>query len=167
MKKFWLIIILGLAACGGKLSDEQRKRLREGMEDQKIVKLSDSEIVSAGLEQGQTIFAALQSIQFDTTKIDSLEKRYEVKIHYSVPGDSNSDQIQQQLIEAYIAGMATGSLQDNIQKLYKDDTQNAYDMLLYSKPVVSPMPDGVEKLDGVWHIYLSKKQIILKATSGK
>jgi hypothetical protein len=161
------IIVFGflvLTACGGKLSDEQRKRLREGMDDQKIVKLSDSDIVNAALEQGQTVFAALEKVKFDATKVDSISEKYSVKIHWTVPGKGNADLIEQQLIEAYITGMVTGSLQDNIQKLYTDEKQSDYETLLYSKPIVSPMADGVEKLDGVWHIYIPKKQAVLSAS---
>jgi len=137
------------------------------MEDQKIVKLSDSDIVTAALDQGQTVFAALEKIKFNTTKVDSVAGKYEVKIHWTVPGSGNTDQIEQQLIEAYVAGMVTGSLQDNIQKLYTDASQNTYDTLLYSKPIVTRMPNGVDKLDGVWHIYISKKQVVLTASHKK
>jgi hypothetical protein len=160
-------ILLALAACGGRLSDEQRKRLHEGMEDQKIVQLSDSDIVTAALEQGQTVFSALEHVKFNAIKIDSIAGKYAVKIHWTVPGAGNADQIEQQLIEAYVAGMVTGSLQDNIQKLYTNASQSTYDTLLYSKPIVTPMPDGVDKLDGVWHVYISKKQVVLAATHKK
>jgi hypothetical protein len=164
MNRIIFFALMVLTACGGRLSDEQRKRLHEGMEEQKIVKLSDADIVTAALSQGQTVFAALQKIKFDSAKVDSIANRYEVKIHWTVPGKSTADLIEQQLIEAYVAGMVTGSVQDNIQKLYIDDKQNEYETLLYSKPIVMPMPDGVEQLQGVWHIYITKKQAVLAAT---
>ena len=55
MEKLVFVTILLLMACGGSLSDEQRKKLHEGMESQKIIKLSDSEIVTASLDQGRAI----------------------------------------------------------------------------------------------------------------
>jgi hypothetical protein len=29
------------------------------------------------------------------------------------------------------------------------------------------MPDGVENLEGVWNVYLSRKEVILTSTRGK
>jgi len=165
MKKFVLLTILILTACGGSLSDEQRKKLHEGMEQQKIVQLSDSEITSAALDQGKLIAGIIEKFAADEKKIDSVSNRYHAKIKWSVPGASSTSasDIEQQLIEAYVMGMATGSLQDNIQKLHTGTHAEDYDSLLYSRPVVSAMPDGVEKLEGVWNIYFSKKQIVLLA----
>jgi hypothetical protein len=165
MKRTAYILLIVFTACGGKLSDEQRKQMKEGMEQQKIVQLSNSEIVTAALEQGQTIFNVLEKSKFDHTKIDSIAHHYRVKIYWRTPGTADAKEIEQQLIEAYVSGMVTGSLQDNIQELHKAD-QSGYDSLLYSKPIVTPMPDGVEKLEGVWNIYLSKKQVVLML-SGK
>jgi hypothetical protein len=164
MNRIIFFTLIVLTACGGRLSDEQRKRLHEGMEEQKIVKLSDADIVTAALNHGQTVFATLQKVKFDSAKVDSIANQYEVKIHWTVPGKNTADLIEQQLIEAYVAGMVTGSVQDNIQKLYTDDRQTEYETLLYSKPIVMPMPDGVEQLQGVWHIYITKKQAVLAAT---
>ena len=61
-----------LLGCGGSLSDEQRKKLHEGMEDQKIIRVSDSEIVTASLEYGRVIYAAMENIKFDAARIDSI-----------------------------------------------------------------------------------------------
>ena len=63
MKPWILIVPVLLMACGGSLSDEQRKRLHEGMDKQKIVKLSDSEIMSAALDQGRMIFDVLDQTE--------------------------------------------------------------------------------------------------------
>lgn len=165
MKRLIFLSVIILASCGGKLSDEQRKQMREGMEQQKIVQLNDAEIVTAARDQGQIIFNVLEQIKFDLHKTDSISKRYNAKIVWSVPGSSNAKEIEQQLIEAYVVGMATGSLQDNIQPLHTSG--NNYDSLLYSKPIVTPMPDGVEKLEGVWNIYLSKKEVVLAVSAKK
>jgi len=166
MKRSILLLLTILSGCGGKLSDEQRKQMKEGMEQQKIVQLSDSEIVTAALDQGQAIFNVLEKLKFDPTKIDSVARHYRVKIYWRTPGSSDAKEIEQQLIEAYVSGMVTGSLQDNIQPLHKGDHAK-YDSLLYSKPVVTPMADGIEKLDGVWNIYISKKQIVLAVSAEK
>ena len=71
MKKIHLIAITALLlGCGGSLSDEQRKRLHEGMEDQKIVRLSDAEIVTPSLEHGRVIFEAMEKVGFDAARVD-------------------------------------------------------------------------------------------------
>jgi hypothetical protein len=163
MKKLILLTSLVLSACGGSLSDDQRKKLHEGMEQQKIVQLSDSEITSVALDHGKLIVGIVGKFQANEKKMDSVASQYHAKIRWSVPGASPGRDIEQQLIDAYVMGMATGSLQDNIQKLHTGTRPEDYDSLLYSKPVVTVMPDGVEKLEGIWNIYLSKKQIVLLA----
>lgn len=162
-----MILALLLSACGGNLSDDQRKKLKEGMANQKIVQVSDSDIVTAAHEQGKKIYEQLERAQFDPTKVDSIANYYRVKIKWVVPGAGNAQETEQQLIDAYVMGMATGTLQDNIQRLHRSADQTAYDSLLYSKPKVSPMPDGVEQLEGIWNIYLSKKQIVLSISAAK
>jgi len=167
MKKILLISIAFLSACGGSLTDEQRKKLHEGMEQQKIVKLSDSEITSSALDQGNVIMRNVEKFPSDKKKIDSVADHFHVKIRWIVPGTTGSQQLEQQLIEAYIMGMTTGDLQDNIQKLHTGSTSDDYDSLLYSRPVVSKMPDGTDQLEGIWNIYLSKKQVVLSAVAKK
>lgn len=163
MKKLILLTSLIISACGGSLSDDQRKKLHEGMEQQKIVHLSDSEITSVALDHGKLIVGVVGKFQANEKKIDSVATHYHAKIKWSVPGTASAGDIEQQLIEAYVMGMATGSIQDNIQKLHTGTRPEDYDSLLYSRPVVTVMPDGVEKLEGIWNIYLSKKQIVLLA----
>lgn len=162
-----LVIAILVSACGGNLSDDQRKKLKEGMADQKIVQVSDSDIVMAAHEQGKKIYEQLEKVQFNPTGVDSIANHYRVKIKWVVPGAGNAQETEQQLIDAYVMGIATGSLQDNIQRLHRSADQTAYDSLLYSRPKVSPMPDGVEQLEGIWNIYLSKKQIVLSISAAE
>lgn len=161
MKKIHLMAITAfLLGCGGSLSDEQRKKLHEGMEDQKIIRVSDSEIVTASLEYGRVIYAAMENIKFDAVRIDSIERHYHVNINLIKPGTSNALEVENQLIEAYVAGAETGSIQDNIQKLHVANNAEAYDSLIYSRPKVSPLPDGAVKVEGIWNIHLAKKDVV-------
>jgi len=162
MKPWILIVPVLLTACGGSLSDDQRKRLHEGIDKQKIVKLSDSEIMSAALDQGRVIFEALDKLKFDSSKVDSVAKKYEVKIRWLTPGTNSALEVENQLIEAYVVGAETGSIQDNVQGLHGPNATD-YDSLLYSRPVVTPMPDGAVNVEGVWNIYMAKKTIVLSA----
>jgi hypothetical protein len=161
MKKLLFIPIVMAMACGGSLSDEQRKKLHEGMEEQKIVKISDAEIVTASLERGRTIYKEMEKLKFDSLKMDSISERYHVKIKLITPGSSQALEVEQQLIEAYVVGAETGSVQDNIQKLHTTTDPKNYDSLIYTRPKVLPMTDGAVKVEGIWNIYLPKKDVIL------
>jgi hypothetical protein len=161
MKKIHLVAITALLlGCGGSLSDEQRKKLHEGMEDQKIMRVSDSEIVTASLDYGRIIYGAMEHINFDAARLDSIERHYHVNINLIKPGASNALEVENQLIEAYVAGAETGSIQDNIQKLHVSNNPEAYDSLIYTRPKVSPLPDGAVKVEGVWNIHLAKKDVV-------
>lgn len=158
---FFIGLTISLLGCGGSLSDEQRKKLQKGMENQKIVKLSDSEIITASLERGRAIYRVIEALKFDSSKVDSVAEKYHVKIGLMVPGGSNALDVENQLIEAYVLGAETGSTQDNIQKLPSNTDAETYDSLLYSRPMLTPLPDGAVKVEGVWNIYLAKKGVIL------
>jgi hypothetical protein len=161
MKKIHLIPITALLlGCGGSLSDEQRKKLHEGMEDQKIMRVSDSEIVTASLEYGRVIYGAMEQINFDAVRLDSIERHYHVNITLIKPGASSALEVENQLIEAYVAGAETGSIQDNIQKLHVTNNAEAYDSLIYTRPKVSPLPDGAVNVEGVWNIHFAKKDVV-------
>jgi hypothetical protein len=161
MKKLTFIGLVILIACGGSLSEEQRKKLHDGMDKQKIVKLSDSEIVTASLDQGRLIFSELEKIKFNPLRVDSVARQHNVRIRWIVPGSPDALEIENQLIEAYVIGAETGSMQDNIQKLRHTPQSEEYDSLLYSRPIVTPMAHGVINVEGVWNIYFAKKDIIL------
>ena len=163
MKELSTVMVLTalLVGCGGSLSDEQRKKLHEGLEDQKIVKLSDAEIVTSSLERGRVVYQAMENVNFEPSKLDSIEIRYHVKIHLIKPGTANALEVENQLIEAYVAGAETGSVQDNIQKMHKAGNQAEYDSLIYTRPKVSPLPDGAVKVEGIWNIHFGKKDVIL------
>lgn len=166
MKTWILTGLVILMGCGGSLSDEQRKKLHEGMDKQKIVKLSDSEIMSASLDEGRQVFAALEKLKFNREKVDSVARQYNVTIRWITPGAGDALAVESQLIEAYVVGAETGSIQDNIQELHGSTTTD-YDSLLYSRPIVTPMQDGAVNVEGVWNIYISKKNIILQSTKNQ
>ena len=104
----------------------------------------------------------MTKLKFDSSKVDSIAKKYEAKIRWLTPGTNSALEVENQLIEAYVVGAETGSIQDNVQELHGPNTTD-YDSLLYSRPVVTPMPDGAVNVEGVWNIYMAKKTIILSA----
>jgi hypothetical protein len=160
-----ILLLAILSSCGGSLSDEQRKKIKENMEENKIVQMTDSEITMAALDEGRLVFSALEKVKFNPEKLDSISNRYRVKIKWLVPGTPGTGDIEQQLIDAYVSGIATGSLQDNVQKMYAGNDAAQYDSLLYTRPIVTTLPDGADNLNGIWNIYLSKKHVVLTAAA--
>jgi hypothetical protein len=167
MKKYALAILLISFGCGGNLSEEQRKKIKEGMEEQKIVRITDAEIMTAAMEKGGQVYNVLKGKNLAALALDSIEENHGATIHFSVPGEKNTLAIEQELIEAYIAGIAQGGAPENLQKIYVNERKDEYDTLLYSKPQISILPDGSERLDGIWNIYLAKKPIVLDISKNK
>lgn len=157
-----VLVMVALTACGGgSLTDEQRKKLNEGIHDTKITQVSDAEIVTAGMDEGRRVFGALEKSGFDEASTQRIARQRKIRVRFIKPG-TNAHEVENQIIQAYIIGAETGATQDNIQKL-KDGlaagTQD-YDTLLYSRPVVTSQPDGSVNVEGVWNIYMAKREIV-------
>lgn len=152
MKKLVAISFIVLTACGGSLSDEQRKQMREASEQQAIIKVTEAEIMDAAFAKGRSVMSRLNENNPDTSKVSTEET---VRIHWLAPGETHSLEIEQQLIEAYLNSMLTGTpLQDNIQKIGEDS-------LLYTNPVVLTRADSSIEIKGTWNIWMSKRELIL------
>lgn len=158
MKISAIILFFILAGCGGSLSDEQRKQVREQMELHKIMRVTEVEITEAAFAKGRETIKIIERFKDDSIRLDSVLKINEGRIRYIQPGKSNALALEQQLIDAYLAD-ESGALQDNVQKLR--NAEGDFDSLLYTKPVITKLSDGSEQLDGVWNIWLPKKQLIL------
>ncbi|HEY3429299.1 MAG TPA: hypothetical protein VGK39_01400, partial [Cyclobacteriaceae bacterium] len=62
MTRFFLIFLwLIVVACGGSLTDEQRKKMKEAREQQAIVKVTEAEITEAAFAKGRSVIAQLGS----------------------------------------------------------------------------------------------------------
>jgi hypothetical protein len=158
MRYHLLFIVLFISACGGSLSDEQKKKIREEMESSKIRKVSEADIMEAAFARGRLLTQTLEQFKNDSVRVDSLVKAQNGKIRWVVPGQSSLHQMEQQLIDAYLSA-ESGGQQDNVQKIRNRDGES--DSLLYSKPIITQLADGSDRLDGIWNIWLSKKEIIL------
>jgi len=149
--KFLIILVVVLTSCGGSLTDEQRKKMREGIEQQAVVKVTDAELTEAAFAKGRAVLEGLTS----SDKADSLATAAGVKIHWLQAGASNSLEVEQQLMDAYINSVITGTaMRDNIQKIGTDS-------MLYTSVVVLTRPDSSVEIKGTWNIWMSKKQLIL------
>lgn len=152
MKKLLIVLTVFLCACGGSLSDEQRKQMREASEQQAIVKVTESEIMDAAFAKGRDVMSQLKQVNPDTGKVSTDEK---VRIHWLTPGKAHGLEIEQQLIEAYLNSMLSGvPLQDNVQKIGEDS-------LLYTNPVVITRADSSIEIKGTWNVWMSKRELIM------
>ena len=158
MKKYLLVSAIIFLGCEGQLSEEQRKRMHEQMELHKIKKISDTEITEAAFARGRSLMKAINDVGQDSSRIDSIVLQSRGKIRWIVPGKGNILALEQQLIDAYLAD-DTGEIKDNVQELRHGAEKS--DSILYTKPVVTKMADGSERFEGVWNVWLSKKELIL------
>jgi hypothetical protein len=154
-----LITMFLVASCGGTLSDEQRKKMRDEMAQHEIRKVTEPEITDAAMKLGKEIMSSVEKFKDNPAAIDSLARETNTKITWIVPGAATAELVEQQLIEAYIAGAATGTIEDNLQKLR--DAEGMVDSLLFTRPVVKNLPDGAVQVEGTWNIRISQKELIL------
>jgi len=149
--KFGCLVLLGLViiSCGGGLTDEQRRKIKEEMETNQIKKISEAEITEATMINGRRLAEALKK----SNKADSLAKAEKVKIKWLQAGQADVTEMERQLIEAYLTQLSGGSM-DNVQKIGTDS-------LLYTVPVIIKRDDGVDEVKGIWSIYFTRKQIVL------
>jgi hypothetical protein len=141
-----LVVMMG---CGGGLTDEQRKKIKNEMEITKIKRVSEAEITEAAYAKGREVTKVLTGKK----STDSIAKINNVKIKWIEPGKDNHNKIEDQLIEAYLNNIA-GENADNVQRL-------GLDSLLYTMPILQKNADGVDIVKGMWGIYLSRKQLVL------
>lgn len=157
MRKYLIFLLALTCSCEGKLTDEQRRKMKEQMELHKIKRVTEIEITEAAYTKGRQIMSMLEAFQSDSSRMDSMIRQYEGRVRFLVPGKDDATDLETQLIDAYLAD-ESGALQDNVQKV-RGEAES--DSILYSKPQVIKMPDGSERLEGVWNIWLSRKQLIL------
>ena len=91
MKNVILISLVILTACGGTLTDEQRKKAREAIDQGQLKRVTDSELTEATFALGRTITEQIEKRDRDLTNrafLDSLQNVYNVEILAMKPGDS-------------------------------------------------------------------------------
>lgn len=149
-----LLLVLFLFSCGGNLSEEQRKRLKDGMKQQEIRKLSDAQITEAAFALGRQIADELGNRVSNRVFVDSLASAYQVQIIKLQTNDSLALAVERRIIEAYTSGGDPNTLTDNIQKVGSDT-------LVYTKPIMRTLPDGASQFSHVIAIRMPKKQVVL------
>jgi hypothetical protein len=153
--KYSVILLVVLMACGGRLTDEQRKKLKEGMKLQEIKKISEAQMTEAAFVFGRSLADVVEKMNITRHhSIDSLQRLYKVTIFPLRPGDSSLLVIERQIIEAYSAGAGQVQLHDNVQHIGTDS-------VLYTKPVMHELPDGSLQFAYALGIRIPKKQVVL------
>jgi hypothetical protein len=146
-----------LLACGGSIPEEKRKALREKMEESKIVRVTEVEIIEAAFREGRSTARDLDSLGVDSSSLNAYIDSKEGSVHFIRPGQEVNRLLEKELIDAYLADPSR-SFQDNVQKVRND--RGDFDSLLYTKPVTRKAPDGSDELLGVWYIWLSKRELV-------
>ena len=144
-------------ACGGSLSDEQRKKIRENMEAGEIRKVTDAELTDAAFELGRMISETVAKRDPALTNaklIDSLQQSLHVEILLLQPSDTMLAVVEQQIIEAYTSGSGVVELTDNVQRMQGDT-------LLYTKPILRELPDGTSAFEHALGIRMPVKSVVL------
>jgi hypothetical protein len=157
MRILILFSLLVLCSCGGSLSSDQRKRMRDNMESKSIKKISDAELTEASLVFGRSIAKIIETKDKNLTHrkfLDSLEKSFGVQILSMQPTDSLLRGVERKIIEAYTSGSDLSGIGDNLQKMGADS-------LLYTKPLMSERPDGSVEFNKALAIRIPKRQVIL------
>lgn len=134
------------------------------MENNKVIQVRDEEIVNEGYEQGRAIFETLNSSAFrgDT---NAVEIESEARIRFLKIGNSNISKLESEVLEAYAATAKTGAGFENLQKVRK--SENQYDSLIYTIPVIDTLGTNTPYLRGVWSIRLAKSNLIKRIGSRK
>lgn len=155
MKYILFIIVVFLTACGGTLTDEQRKKLKDGMKLNEIKKVSEAQIMETAFSMGRFLVKDIEKISInDRPRMDSLQQVYKIKIFSLYPGDSLLLAIEKQVVEAYTAGSGQVQLNDNVQRVGADS-------VLYTKPIMRELPDGSVQFSYALGIRIPRKQIVL------
>ena len=154
--KYLLIACFLFFSCGGKLSDDQRKRLHDGMSTQDIKKISEADLQEAANAFAASIIEDVEKADrfLKSPKIDSIGRSRGVRIYSIIPDDSTLREIEKKLVEAYVTGADVGQVSDNLQRAGDDS-------LLFTRPVFRNRPDGSQEFSHAIGIKMSKKTIVL------
>jgi len=155
MKFRALALLILLTSCGGSLSDEQRKKLRDRMKADEIKHVTEGELMAAALEYGRSVSGILAKRDPSLNNkalIDSLELAFNSTISSIQPGDSMLLAIESQLVEAYTSSGTT--VVDDVQKLGTDS-------LLYTKPIMVERPDGSVEFIKALSIHMPVRSVVL------
>ncbi len=156
MKHILLVSFLILISCNGRLTDEQKRKIREEREESQIKKITDADITEAAFAYGRAITNIIEKRDQSLSNkilLDSLENVFGVEILSMQTDDSTLRAVEKKVIEAYTAGGNAVSLSDNVQKMGKDS-------ILYTKPLMRELADGSVSFTKALGLRIPKREII-------
>ncbi|MBS1486105.1 MAG: hypothetical protein JST43_00845 [Bacteroidetes bacterium] len=157
MRILWVLVIIGICiSCGGSLTSEQRKKIRENMEAGEIKRVSDAELTAAAFAYARRVADIIEKKPGRTTDrkfLDSLRKSCSSRIFFLEPSDAMLRGVEKALIDAYTSDGTASSLPDNIQKAGADS-------LLYTKPVMRERPDGSQEFMRAIALMIPKREVV-------
>jgi hypothetical protein len=151
------VVVILACSCGGKLTEEERAKLHEGMATQDIRRVTDAELQGAALTLAGEIMQDVERTDkflLNKIKIDSLAAARNVVVYALRPGDAPTGEIETKLIEAYAAAAAAGTASDNLQKIGTDS-------LLFTRPVLLMHPDGSQEFSHAIGIRMSTRSVVM------
>lgn len=155
MKFLPVVLIVISMGCGGSLSSEQRKQIRDKMEAGAIKKISEADLTEAGLTYSRNIVEIINSSSNQSRLfLDSLEKHYSVEIIFMHPDDAGLRGVERKIMEAYASTVGSVDPGDNLQKMGNDS-------LLYTKAIMKERPDGALVFIQALGVRMTKKTIVL------
>lgn len=146
-----------ISSCGGNLSDDQRKKLKDRMKSDEIKRVTDGELMAAAFDYGRAISGVIEErdpAMANRVLIDSLEAAFDVKIASIYPGDSLLLSVEEKLIEAYTSGAGQAEGVDDVQKISPDS-------ILYTRPIMRDRPDGSVEFVSALSIHMPTRSVVL------
>ena len=158
MKVRFLLMCVLISACGGSLTEEQRKKAKADIALNQIKKISDAQITDASFAYGRAIAKEIadqnNALNMTSPFLDSLAQSFHVKIVSLRATDTLLSEKEKLVVEAYESITDRADFTDNIQKLSADS-------ILYTQPIFKESSDKSVSLDYVLGIRMPKKEIVL------
>src|SRR6478735_2440329 len=116
MKVKFLLLCLLFTACGGSLTEEQRKKAKADIERNQIKKISDAQITDAAFSYGQTVAKLMEGREDEINSkfADSLAYSFRVRIVSIRPSDIHLSEKEKLVVEAYAAVTNRADFTDNV-----------------------------------------------------
>lgn len=146
-------MLLVVISCTGSLTTEERKKMRENMEQREIKKVTEAQILEAAMKAGRDLSTRIEKQDKTLSNpafLDSLSRAHQIEIVSLQTGNKQLRAIEAQILEAYLA--ASGG--ENIQMMGTDS-------LIYTKPIWRERPDGSTEFLKAIGIRMTRKQVII------
>ena len=157
----FLMLVVFFSACHLKLSDEEKRAIKEELENQRITRVTESEIMSKAHETGRLIMYKIDSLyalnagyEVLSEELARLSAAYHARIEWA-GNDDNIPEKYRELMEAYSFIVSSNKeVLENLQVLKSSN-------LLYTRPNLQ-ISNDTTILKGLWNIELERKYIVLE-----